>query len=119
MGQVHFYENKLYAWKPFVDRVIDFRQGLGVNGAKGENKVAYAWTQFSSPVAQKVQMGVAYDDAFVGWLNGQEVARGTANWASSLDQEVVEVDLKAGVNTLLLRVANGRTKWDAAVVDAG
>lgn len=115
MGQVHFYENKLYAWKPFVDRVIDFRQGLGVNGAKGENKVAYAWTQFSSPVAQKVQMGVAYDDAFVGWLNGQEVARGTANWASSLDQEVVEVDLKAGVNTLLLRVANGRTKWDAAV----
>lgn len=115
MGQVHFYKTRLYAWKPYVDRVIDFRQGLDVNGSKGENKVGYAWTQFSSPVAQKVQMGVGYDDNFVGWLNGKEVARGTDGWASSLDQEVVEVNLKAGVNTLLLRVANGRTKWDVAV----
>ncbi|NQV25530.1 MAG: carboxypeptidase regulatory-like domain-containing protein [Rhodopirellula sp.] len=114
-GQVSFYRNQLYAWKPFSDRVIDFRAGLGANGTKGENKVAYAWTQFLSPVAQKVQMGVAYDDAFIGWVNGKEVARGTDNWASSLDQEVVDVDLKAGVNTLLLRVSNGRTKWDAAV----
>tara|TARA_R110002072_G_C7978996_1_gene536051 strand:- start:40389 stop:43952 length:3564 start_codon:yes stop_codon:yes gene_type:complete len=115
MGQVHFHENQLYTWKPCPDRVIDFRERLGVTGTKGENKVAYAWTQFLSPVAQKVQMGVAYDDAFIGWLNGQEVARGTDNWASSLDQEIVAVDLKAGTNTLLLRVANGRTKWDAAV----
>jgi len=115
MGQVYFYKNKLFAWKPYADRVIDFRKGLGVNGSKGENKVGYAWTQFSSPVAQNVQMGVAYDDNFVGWLNGKEIVRGTDGWASSLDQEVVEVDLKAGVNTLLIRVANGRTKWDAAV----
>lgn len=115
MGQVYFYKNKLYAWKPYAGRVIDFRKGLGVNGNKGENKVGYAWTQFSSPVAQKVKMSVAYDDNFVGWLNGKEVARGTDGWASSLDQEVVEVDLKAGVNTLLIRLANGRTKWDAAV----
>lgn len=115
MGQVYFYKNKLYAWKPYADRVIDFRKGLGVTGNKGENKVGYAWTQFSSPVAQKIKMSVAYDDNFVGWLNGKEAARGTDGWASSLDQEVVEVDLKAGVNTLLIRLANGRTKWDAAV----
>lgn len=115
MGQVYFYKNKLYAWKPYADRVIDFRKGLGVTGNKGENKVGYAWTQFASPVAQKVKMSVAYDDNFVGWLNGKEVARGTDGWASSLDQEVVEVDLKSGVNTLLIRLANGRTKWDAAV----
>ena len=114
-GQVSFYKNQLYTWKHFADRVIDFRKELGVNGSKGENKVAYAWTQFVSPVAQNVQMGVAYDDAFVAWLNGKEVARGTDNWASLLDQEVVDVDLKAGINTLLLRVSNGRTKWDAAV----
>lgn len=114
-GQVHFYGNKLYAWKRFAGRVIDFRKELGATGSKGENKVAYAWTQFTSPVAQKVQMGVAYDDAFIGWLNGKEIARGTDNWASSLDQEVVDVDLKEGINTLLLRVSNGRTKWDAGV----
>lgn len=115
MGQVYFYENKLYAWKPYADRVIDFRRGLGVTGNRGENKVGYAWTQFTSPVAQKVQMGIGYDDYVIGWLNGEEVVRGTDGWASSLDQELVEVDLKAGVNTLLIRVANGRTKWDACV----
>lgn len=115
MGQVNFYKNKLYAWKPYADRVIDFRKGLGVNGNSGENKVGYAWTQFTSPVAQKVQLGIGYDDFVIGWLNGKEVVRGTDGWASSLDQELVEVDLKAGVNTLLIRVANGRTKWDACV----
>lgn len=114
-GQVRFYENSLYTWKPYDQRVIDFRLGLNVPGSKGEDKVGYALTQFVSPVAQKAQMSVSYDDAFIAWLNEHEVARGADNWASSLDQEVVDVDLKEGVNTLLLRVANGRTRWDAAV----
>ena len=91
MGQVHFYKSKLYAWKPYAGRVIDFRKGLGVTGNRGENKVGYAWTQFTSPVAQKVQMGIGYDDFVIGWLNGEEVVRGrmagllrlTRNWLRS------------------------------------
>lgn len=111
-GQVSFYKTKLYAWKPYEGGVVNFRKGLGAHGAAGTNVVGYAWTQFTSPVAQRAVLGIGYDDTMVGWLNGKEVCRGTDNWASSLDQATAEVELKAGVNTLLLKIAHGIRAWD-------
>lgn len=114
-GHVTFYDGKLFTWKTSERPYIDFRGVLGAGGDAGENKVAYAWTQFQSPVDQKALLCVAYDDTFIAWLNGKEVGRGTDNWASSLDQSVTEVSLKKGVNSILLKVGNGATLWDAAV----
>src|SRR5947207_14974800 len=40
-GQVSFYKNKLYTWKPYDERVINFRKAFKVQGSSEENVVAY------------------------------------------------------------------------------
>ncbi len=115
VGRVTFYDRKLYTWRAFGGRTIDFREALGVTGSAGHEKVAYALTRFSSPVAMKARLSVGYDDHFVAWLNGQEVARGNDEMWGSLDQSVTDVDLQAGTNTLQLKVANGTKGWEGFV----
>jgi len=111
-GRVTFYERKLYTWRAFEGRTIDFRDALGVPNSQGHEKVAYALTQFTSPVARKARLSVGYDDHFVAWLNGRLVARGNDEMWGSFDQSLTEVDLQAGTNTLVLKVANGTRGWE-------
>ncbi len=114
-GRVTFYEGKLYTWAKHAGRMINFRTGLNAHNAAGNYKVAYAWTQFNSPVAQKARIAVGYDDQLIAWLNGEEVSRGTDNMWASLDQQISEVNLRAGTNTLILKVANGTQGWEGLV----
>ncbi|MBI1310892.1 hypothetical protein GC176_06250 [bacterium] len=111
-GRVVFFDRKLFTWAPYKLSMINFRNGLKAQNAAGNNKVAYAWTQFSSPVAQNARLAIGYDDQFVAWLNGKEVSRGMDNMWASLDQQITEVELQAGTNTLLLKVANGAQGWE-------
>src|SRR5262245_6992142 len=114
-GEAVEYEGKKYAWRAWDKRVILFRDALEAQGAAGDNVVAYAWTEFQSPSAQKAVLAVGHDDSVAAWLNGQEVYRNDAALtASFLDQATANVELREGTNTLLLKIGQRSPSWEAA-----
>ena len=112
-GNVRFYHDKLLTWKLVNDRNVDLRKELAP-GNDGENCIAYAWTQFRSDKDQRLRLALAHDDACVAIFNGKKVGTQYRHLSSSLDQAIYEVDVKAGVNSLLLKVLNGTKEWDCA-----
>ena len=60
-------------------------------------------------------MGIAHDDGFIAWVNGKHVARNESRTGAILDNVTVDVDLKQGVNSILLKVDQGTSAWSAAV----
>lgn len=58
VGRVTFYDRKLYTWRAFEGRTVDFRKVLGVPNSAGNEKVAYALTQFSCSKATKARLSV-------------------------------------------------------------
>lgn len=113
-GNVRFHSNRLFTWTDIDTRLVDLRETLAP-GTGGENCVGYAWTQFVSDSDQTLRMAIAHDDMCAVWLNGELVGRNMSNKPSELDQVTYDVDVKQGVNSLLLKVTNGTKQWDFAV----
>lgn len=106
-GNVRFHRNQLYTWKRATTRLVDLQAVLS-GGGEAENCVGYAWTQFVSDKDRKLRLGVAHDDQCATWLNGELVGRSTMNSPLALDQSVYDVDVRQGINTLLLKVTNAK-----------
>jgi hypothetical protein len=92
------------------EQAIDFFTLYG----ESPHSVAYAFAHLSSPVAQKVRFVLGSDDGIKVWLNGQvleenEIARGL-----HLGDDVFEGNLRAGDNTLLLKVEQYVGGWGVA-----
>ncbi|ELP32157.1 carboxypeptidase regulatory-like domain-containing protein [Rhodopirellula baltica] len=113
-GSVRFHGARLYTWKSVDSRIVDLRGALA-SGIGGENCVGYAWTQFISDRDQSLRMAIAHDDMCAVWLNADLVGRSTIANSSMLDETIFDVNLKKGVNSLLLKVTNGSKDWDFAV----
>ena len=65
----------------------------------------------TSPDEREVQFRFGRDDQGKIWLNGKEVfANENMGWAI-LDNDTVPVTLKAGKNTILVKVCNGELSW--------
>ena len=81
---------------------------------------AYAATTIESPVAQRAELLIGSDDGVAAWLNGEsihnnlQVMRGVTP-----DQDRVPVQLKAGVNVLLLKITQGGGDWGFCARFAG
>jgi hypothetical protein len=136
------------SWKYFDDRLFSrnyddyqdlfsyfkVKQGLSV-----ASKVAYAHVYVYSPVAQGAQLRIGADNSFKAWINGAQVAASTNSspmkgsesaWVaddpatlknSGKDYVSTDVQLAAGWNRLLLKVANqqnGRFGFYARFTDA-
>ena len=75
----------------------------------GRNKdwlVSYAWVTIDSPDEREVQFRFGSDDQSKVWLNGKEVyAFPEYRWAK-VDNETIPVTLKAGKNTILVKICN-------------
>jgi len=76
-----------------------------------EAAVAYALTYVISPDERKVDLLIGSDDSVKVWLNGEQVWRNQVQRAALPDQDKVSVTLKPGVNTLLLKIAQGGGAW--------
>lgn len=113
-GNVRIFGHRVHTWQRVDSRLVDLRQALGLKGRASENLVTFAWTQFKSETDQKLTLGVSHDDACMAWLNDEEVLRQDIHYPSSLDQSVAVVDVKKGVNTLLLKISQGTQDWDFA-----
>jgi len=72
--------------------------------------VAYALTYINAPENTSAQLKIGSCDGVKAWLNGKQVWHNNVNRKANIDEDVVSVQLSAGRNELLLKVANHETK---------
>lgn len=96
------------SWKKWNDDAFDGFIDLGRNI---NWRVAYAWTTVTSPDEREVQLRFGSDDQAKVWFNGKEVyAYPQFRWAA-VDGDIIPVTLKAGKNTILVKVCNQERSW--------
>jgi len=78
-----------------------------LHGEKSSNSVTYAAKEIESPAAQEVTILLGTDDAARLFVNGERVIETTGGLAAVPERDTVKVKLKAGKNTLMLKIANG------------
>jgi hypothetical protein len=86
---------------PPAGPLINLREPLG----DAEDAVAYAYTAFQVPAATDVEFRGAADDNLTVWVNGERVF-GFEEYRNGVrfDRHRFRVKLKAGVNTVLVKV---------------
>ena len=75
---------------------------------------AYAWASVTSPDEQGVQLRFGSDDQAKVWLNGEEVftqSESDTRGTRGIDQHIVPVTLKAGENSILVKVCDETASW--------
>ena len=77
----------------------------------GEWQVGYAYALMSSPVEQEAVFFIGSDDTAKLWLNGKLVYSNYRPRGSVRGEDRARVVVKAGMNTLLLKVAQGGGDW--------
>ena len=89
--------------------VIDFNQPLGaLKGVAG-----YAFTEFNSPTEQSVELRLGSGNAWKVWLNGRFIfGREEYHRGMEIDQYRLPVTLRAGVNTLLVKLCQNEQVED-------
>lgn len=92
------------AWKLDIDKVL-----------YGHTRVAYLRAWLRSDKEQKARLEMGSDDGLKAWLNGQVIVSQNVNRGIAPGQEKVEVTLKKGWNTLLLKITQGGGYWCACV----
>jgi hypothetical protein len=73
--------------------------------------VGYAWTEFESPVEADAWLGFGSDDGVRIWHNNELVCDQWIRRMSVLDDNVVPLHLKKGVNRLLIKIQNATGEW--------
>ena len=96
------------SWKKFADDAFD---GFIDFGRNINWRVSYAWATVTSPDEREVQLRFGSDDQAKVWFNGKEVfAYPQFRWAV-VDEDILPVTLKAGKNTILVKVCNEERSW--------
>jgi hypothetical protein len=85
---------------------IDLLQAIG-----GLQRVAYARTWINSPRQQNVRMEIGSDDGIKIWLNNTVVHANNVARAVQPGSDKVDVTLKKGWNSLLLKVTQYNAGW--------
>ncbi|MCB9886300.1 MAG: DUF1553 domain-containing protein [Planctomycetes bacterium] len=84
----------------------DYADGA-VHNWQGGNSAFYLYRTLTADAATSATLALGSDDAIAVWWNGEEVLRHEIGRPAAPDQELVPVQLRAGENTLLLKVTNG------------
>lgn len=98
-------------WRPLVapsNGIVDLRKSM-----PGDNRVAYLRATVSSDREQKAVLELGSDDGVKAWLNGALVHGNNTVRPCSPGQDKVNVTLKPGENTLLLKIIQGGGDWAA------
>ena len=76
------------------------------NDIVGENSATYLSRNITSVTQQRAQLYIGSNDALKVWVNGTELISKNVQRDAGADQEQLQVQLKPGNNTLLLKVVN-------------
>ena len=97
------------SWKKLNDRTSD---GFVDFGKDVNWRTAYAWVSITSPDERKAQFRFDSDDQGKVWLNETEVyAHRRRNRGAAIDRRTIPVTLKAGKNSILVKVCNETSSW--------
>ena len=96
------------SWKEFTDDAFD---GFIDFGEDIDWRLSYAWTTIVSPDEREVLFRFCSDDQSKIWLNGTEVFVDPNAQTAILDKNTIPVTLKAGENTILVKVCNEEMSW--------
>src|SRR5262245_42156690 len=107
-------DDKELTWKEakVPEHLLDFNANLG---AQTEDAIAYSVTYITSPSDMKVKMKTGSDDQCKVWLNGKEVFKYAEPRPADKDQDTTEVELKKGVNVMVVKVVNEKIDWSFCV----
>ena len=100
--------NDKVRWQKSTDGVLSGYIGLGNNV---DWCVAYAFTTVTSPDEREVQFRFDSDDQGKVWLNGTEVYAHTKSHSAEIDRYIIPVTLKAGKNSILVKVCEEEGGW--------
>ncbi len=95
-------------------RVVGANKGgieFDLNPIGGDNKVIYMRAELTVPADTAARLEIGSDDGVKAWMNGALVHQLNASRPVTAGQDKVAVNLKAGVNKLLLKVVNGGGNW--------
>ena len=99
-------------WKNRVDDTFDGFVDLDkIFGRKINWGTAYAWTTVTAPDERKAQIHLGSDDQAKVWLNGEEVFAYSESRSAAMDQNAIPVTLKAGENSILVKVCDEIGFW--------
>jgi hypothetical protein len=99
-----------YTWKIVRSRAEELVDLVDVYGKK-EYVIAYAWAEIEVPEDTVALFGIGSDDAVKVWVNGELVHENWVGRAVAQDDDIIGVDLKAGKNSILLKVQNFAMDW--------
>ncbi len=96
------------SWEKFTD---DAFNGFIDLGEDINWRVSYAMTTVTSPDEREVLFRFSSDDQAKIWLNATEVFTDANAQTAILDKNTIPVTLKAGKNTILVKVCNEEMSW--------
>jgi len=76
-----------------------------------KNAVGYAFTTIDSPAEQRVILAMGSDDGIKLWLNGKLVHKKNKIRSCERDNDKVEVGLRDGKNTILIKLTQRKRNW--------
>jgi hypothetical protein len=99
-------------WERRIDDTFDGFVDLDkIFGRKINWGTAYAWTTVTAPDERKAQIHPGSDDQAKVWLNGEEVFAYSESRSAAMDQNTIPVTLKAGENSILVKVCDEIGFW--------
>ena len=98
-GQVGWEKQADDTFDGFIDFHEIFDKNINWN-------TAYAWTVVNSPDQRKAQLRFGSGTQAKLWLNGEEVFMHGESHAPAMDQDTIPVMLKAGENSILVKVCS-------------
>ena len=97
------------SWKKQADDTFDGLVNLNKVFDKNVSwNTAYAWTTVNSPDERKAQLSFGSGGQAKLWLNGEEVFTHSEVHNLSVDQDTIPITLKAGKNSILIKVCSER-----------
>ena len=100
------------AWKPSTSREVNGKIDLRKTIASQEHAIGYAYTQISVPEATDALLLLGVDDSEKVWVNGQKVFELFTPRGLQCDQDKIPIKLKAGTNTILLKIWQHTQGWE-------
>lgn len=100
------------SWKPHrTTSAAGFVDLIGAV-AQCDRAFAYAYTEVTAPRDMAGQIRVGSDDGNRVWLNGDMVWHNPVDRGAAIDQDIVDVNFKEGVNRILVKISQGAGGWN-------
>ncbi|QDU70495.1 glycoside hydrolase family 31 protein [Mucisphaera calidilacus] len=100
-------------WERVDPLIIAATNGLDFSALLGErhNTAAYAQAFVHSDRERLVELRLGSDDTLTVWVNGENVFAESFDRPALPDQNILPVQLREGVNRIVIKVAQGQGGW--------